>query len=75
MIYGTMVKGTDFEIPKEVYDRAQEFNGHITEEDQREIFPGDLYWGHGVYRVKAYEKDAIEKALKEEFNVMFEEVR
>ncbi len=54
---GTMVKGTDFEISKEVYDRAQAFDGHITEEDQREIFPGDLYWGYGVYRVKAYEKD------------------
>ena len=47
---------TDYqrEISKEVYDRAMEHGGCVTEADKHELFSEDALYGYGVYgcRVK-----------------------
>lgn len=52
-----MIKGNDFEISKDIYDRAQEHYGWILSEDQDKIFDNTWLLGYGVYRAMAYEKD------------------
>jgi hypothetical protein len=47
---------TDYqrEISKEIYDRAMEHGGCVTEADKHELFSEDAIYGYGVYgcRVK-----------------------
>ena len=52
-----MRKGTDFEISKEVYDRAKANRDYITKEDQKELFDISILCGYGLYDARAYEKD------------------
>lgn len=59
-----MVKGKDFEVSKEVYERAkaqckdEKSNCfYVTEDDINEIFPTSLLMGYGVYGVTVREVD------------------
>lgn len=52
-----MRKGTDFEISKDVYDRAQKNRGYLAEEDKVKLFSESIRWGYGLYHCMAYEKD------------------
>ena len=52
-----MVRGEDFEISKEVYDRAMKNGGYITGEDEKNLFSEAMLCGYGVYGDMAYEKD------------------
>lgn len=52
-----MFKGKDFEINKDVYDRAMTHNGYIDNNDMDKLFSISQLCGNGVYSPKAYEKD------------------
>lgn len=52
-----MIKGTPFEISKEVYDRAMENRGYIVNKDMKELFSISQLCGNGVYSAMAFEKD------------------
>jgi len=45
------------EITKEVYDRAQDNRGYITEADKQELFSDEELFGYGVYRARVSEID------------------
>lgn len=49
-----MVRGNDFEVSKEVFDRAQANRGYMAGEDIRELFDDSILCGYGLYdcRVK-----------------------
>ena len=60
----SMVKGTPFEVSKEVYDRAKaqctkedETSFYMTLEDRNELFPESIRWGYGLYDCKVHEED------------------
>lgn len=52
-----MIKGTPFEISKDVYDRAMKNRGYIASEDMSNLFSISQLCGNGVYSAMAYEKD------------------
>lgn len=64
-----MIRGKDFEVSKEVYERAKarymsnhngdEGNGvyYMTSEDEKEIFNISVLCGYGLYDCKVREKD------------------
>ena len=52
-----MRKGTDFEISKEVYDRAKANRNYIVSEDKKDLFDISILCGYGLYNAKVYEKD------------------
>lgn len=44
-------------ISREVYERSQENNGFITDQDKKSMFsPCELY-GYGIYTARGYEED------------------
>ena len=51
------MKQYERQISKEVYDRAIANNGHITSEDEAEIFSYIEQTIYGVYRTVAFELD------------------
>lgn len=44
-----MQRGEDFEVPKEVFDRAQEFRGYMADEDIPKYFSQSIQCGYGLY--------------------------
>ena len=58
-----MVRGNDFEVPKEVYDRAKaqyigkepQSSYYMTPEDQMEWFSTSIRCGYGLYNCKVRE--------------------
>lgn len=52
-----MIKGTPFEISKDVYDRAMKNRGYIASEDMSDLFSISQLCGNGVYSAMVYEKD------------------
>lgn len=44
-------------INKEIYDRAMEHNGYITEEDKEKVFCISEIYGYGVYGAQAKEEN------------------
>ena len=60
-----MVKGDDFEVSKEVYERAKAnyVGGNLTnsyymvDSDRKELFPETIRYGYGLYNCKVYEKN------------------
>ena len=51
------MKQYERQISKEVYDRAIANNGHITSEDEAEIFSYIEQTLYGIYRTGAFELD------------------
>ena len=51
------MKQYERQISKEVYDRAIANNGHITSEDEAEIFSYIEQTIYGIYRTVAFELD------------------
>ena len=45
------------EISKEIYERAMEYKGHITKEDEEKVFSAAEIWGYGIYGTKVCEED------------------
>ena len=45
------------EISKEVYDRAVTNKGHITRDDEREIFDVSILCGYGLYGTEVEEEN------------------
>lgn len=58
-----MRKGKPFEISKEVYDRAVENRGYITDADEKELFDVCQLYGYGVYNDKVYIDEATGKYM------------
>ena len=42
--------GKDFEVPKEVYERAKAHGGYMAEEDKPQFFSNSILVGYGLYR-------------------------
>ena len=42
------------EITQDIYDRAQEHNGYITDDDKAKVFNICELCGYGIYGAKAY---------------------
>ena len=45
------------EVTKEIYERAKENRGYMTDADKQEIFSPSLLYGYGVYGAKVYEEN------------------
>jgi len=45
------------EISKEIYDRADGYNGLIADEDKEKVFSVAELCGYGVYLPRAFERD------------------
>lgn len=59
-----MRKGTDFEVSKEVYDRAKAQSKnqegkcfYMTESDKEKLFSESVRWGYGLYSCMVREED------------------
>lgn len=62
-----MRKGTDFEVSKDVYDRAvanyvgkdKPLNGayYMAKQDQEKLFSEAIRWGYGLYSCMVREED------------------
>lgn len=52
-----MVKGTDFEVTKDVWERAQRNHGYMAEEDKDKLFDVSILCGYGLYSCKVREQD------------------
>ena len=59
-----MVKGTPFEVSREVYERAKAGatnknakSFYMTTEDTRELFPISILCGYGLYGCMVHEED------------------
>ena len=52
-----MVRGTEFQVSKEVYDRAQMNRGYMTTQDQKEYFDESIRCGYGLYDCKVREEN------------------
>lgn len=44
--------GTEFEVSKEVYERAAKDRGYMAVEDRENFFSEDIRWGYGLYDCK-----------------------
>lgn len=52
-----MVKGYDFEVTKDVYERAQAHGGYMADEDIVKYFDAAILCGYGLYSCMVYEED------------------
>lgn len=52
-----MVRGTPFEVSKEVYERAKEHGGYMADKDKNELFSMAILVGYGLYDCRVIEKD------------------
>lgn len=52
-----MQQGKEFEVSKDVYERALTRGGYMCEEDRQELFPVSILWGYGLYDCRVREKD------------------
>ena len=52
-----MRRGKDFEVSKEVYDRAQLNRGYMAKEDKEALFSESIRYGYGLYGCVVREKD------------------
>ena len=44
-----MRRGKDFEVTKEVYDRAKANRGYMAKEDEEKLFSESIRYGYGLY--------------------------
>ena len=49
--------GKEFEVPKDVYERAKENGGYMTSEDQSRFFSSSILMGYGLYSCIVTEKN------------------
>ena len=60
-----MVRGKDFEVTKEVFERAKaQYKGdkpgysyYMTDDDKNDLFNACLLYGYGVYNCKVHEEN------------------
>ena len=52
-----MTSTTKYEIPKEIYNRAVENRGFVTEEDKESVWSVAQLYGYGVYSGHVYEEN------------------
>lgn len=52
-----MTRVTGREIPEEIYRRAMENHGSLSEEDKEKVWDRAERWGYGIYGYTVYEKD------------------
>ena len=52
-----MRRGKDFEVTKEVYDRAKANRGYMAKEDEEKLFSESIRYGYGLYRCVVKEVD------------------
>ena len=52
-----MVKGRDFLVSKEVYDRAVMNRGYMATQDQKEYFDDSILCGYGLYNCTVREEN------------------
>ena len=60
-----MVKGTDFEVSKEVFERAKancskktrNDGYYMAESDKKELFDESIRWGYGLYDCQVREEN------------------
>ena len=52
-----MRKGKDFEVSKDVYDRAKANRGYMAEQDKEALFSDSIRYGYGLYCCVVREKD------------------
>lgn len=52
-----MVRGEEFEVTKEVYERAQQNRGYMVSEDQPKYFSASILCGYGLYGCRVREEN------------------
>jgi len=52
-----MRKGKEFEVSKEVYDRAKANRGYMANQDKVALFSESIRYGYGLYCCVVREKD------------------
>ena len=52
-----MRRGTEFEVTKDVYERAAKNRGYMHDDDREKYFSEDVICGYGLYDCKVREQD------------------
>ena len=52
-----MTRGKDFEVSKDVYERAKANRGYMAKEDEEKLFSDSILYGYGLYCCVVREKD------------------
>ena len=52
-----MIRGKDFEVTKDVYERAKANRGYMAKEDEEALFSESIRYGYGLYCCVVKEKD------------------
>ena len=52
-----MRRGEDFEVSKEVYERAKANRGYMAEQDKEALFSVSIRYGYGLYGCVVREED------------------